>query len=421
MSKENLTFVETLVYGHQRCEIWTNGTEGALYQLGNTFLLLGYMGGSSMFGAVYIFSCLAPGFLCHALWGWMTMCGLDVFTWSLVLIALCLLQLVHLVFRLCQDSFPREELRSLYNTVYLPLNVPLPIFKEVAGACENRVVPLGTEENYALEGKTPINQLSLLLSGRIRVSLEGQFLHYIFPYQFLDSPEWESLRPTEEGNFQVTLTAETECRYISWPRRKLYLLLAKERYIARLFSVMLGNDIADKLYSLNDKLFARSGVRLDIRLPSLYHVLAPPSSSSESPAGVPEPASANQTAPPPRHTHPERNPPNSRAPLRQPWAPDHEQPSGEDSTSLVLEDFADLTGSFMEGQHSRRSSCMGSSGPYRYAQTVTLAPPSRPRIRESERPPRRMEPREDPTHSHDHTYSLLSPRSRETENTTTTI
>ncbi|XP_035250354.1 popeye domain-containing 2 isoform X1 [Anguilla anguilla] len=352
MSQENLTFLETLVYGHEPCEIWTNGTEGALYQLGNTLLLLGYMGGSGTFGAIYIYCCLAPGFLCHALWGWMTVCGLDVFSWSLLFIALCLLQLVHLAFRLHQDSFPGEELRSLYNTIYLPLDVPLPVFKEVAGACENRVLSLGMEETYALEGKTPINRLSLLLSGRIRVSLEGQFLHYIFPYQFLDSPEWESLRPTEEGNFQVTLTAETDCRYISWPRRKLYLLLAKERYIARLFSVMLGNDIADKLYSLNDKLFAKSGVRLDIRLPSLYHVLAPSSTSDSAASGTeqrhPEPAPANRTALPPHQTHPERNPPNSRVPHRQPWPSDNELPSGEDSTSLVLEDFADMTGSFMD-------------------------------------------------------------------------
>ena len=38
---------------------------------------------------------------------------------------------------------------------------------------------------------------------RGRVSQDGQFLHYIFPYQFMDSPEWESLRPSEEGVFQV--------------------------------------------------------------------------------------------------------------------------------------------------------------------------------------------------------------------------
>ncbi|KAG7467255.1 hypothetical protein MATL_G00151280 [Megalops atlanticus] len=320
MWKENSTLFETVIYGHPQCETWTNGTEGALYQLGSTLLSLGYMGGSGAYGALYIFGFLVPSFLCYTLWGWVTVCGADVFFWNLLLVVICLLQLVHLLFRLRQDGFPDEEFRSLYTAVYLPLNVPLPVFKEVTAACENRVLSLGVEENYALEGKTPIDQLSLLLSGRIRVSLEGQFLHYVFPYQFLDSPEWESLRPTEEGNFQVTLTAETDCRYISWPRRKLYLLLAKERYISRLFSVMLGNDIADKLYSLNDKLFAKSGVRLDIRLPSLYHVLAPSSTSEGSGSapdrdGAEEHGAANPRPPPRRPPHPP-----SQAP-RGTWCP----------------------------------------------------------------------------------------------------
>ncbi|KAM3846662.1 popeye domain-containing protein 2 isoform 2-T2 [Vipera latastei] len=112
---------------------------------------------------------------------------------------------------------------------------------------------------------------------RVKVSQDGQFLHYVFPYQFLDSPEWESLQPSEEGTFQVTLTAEIDSCFISWQRKKLYLLLAKERYIARLFSVLLGYDISEKLYALNEKLFAKFGLQFDIRLPSLYHVLGPTS------------------------------------------------------------------------------------------------------------------------------------------------
>lgn len=42
-----------------------------------------------------------------------------------------------------------------------------------------------------------------LCLARIRVTVDGEFLHHIFPFQFLDSPEWDSLRPTEEGIFQV--------------------------------------------------------------------------------------------------------------------------------------------------------------------------------------------------------------------------
>lgn len=148
---------------------------------------------------------------------------------------------------------------------------------------------------------------------------------------------------------QVTLTAETDCSFITWPRRQLYLLLARERYIARLFSVLLGYDISEKLYALNEKLFAKFGLRFDIRLPSLYHVLEPAPSDAEV---EPEPAEPEE---PPVPSRPpvfvQRAPPAScapppLAPARIP-RPDSDL-SGEDSTSLVLEDFAELTGSFMD-------------------------------------------------------------------------
>ncbi|XP_023258022.1 popeye domain-containing protein 2 isoform X2 [Seriola lalandi dorsalis] len=280
MSSDNSTLLDNLLFA-PLCDGWSNNTEGAIYHLGNTMLFLGYMGGSGAYGCLFIFGFLTPAFLCLTLWGWMTMCGLDVFTWNLLLLLACFVQICHLLFRLHQEGIRREELTSLYQAVYLPLGVPVQVFKEIASAFENKVVELKAGETYAVEGKTPINQLSFLLSGRINVSLEGQFLHYIHRHQFLDSPEWESLRPNEEGKFQVTLTAEEDSRYISWRRRRLYMLISKERYIARLFSVMLGYDIAEKLYNLNNKLYIKSGVLLDIRLPSLYHVLAPSSQSSE--------------------------------------------------------------------------------------------------------------------------------------------
>ncbi|KAL1268010.1 hypothetical protein QQF64_033373 [Cirrhinus molitorella] len=310
MNSGDSTLIDSVIFNHTLCDGWANSTEGAIYHLGNTILFLGYMGGSGAYGALYIFSFLAPAFLCLALWGWLTVCGLDVFLWNLLLMLQCLAQ----------------------------------VFKEITGASENKVLSLAAEETYAVEGKTPIDQLSFLLSGRIRVSLEGQFLHYIFPHQFLDSPEWESLRPTEEGNFQVTLTAETDCRYISWRRRRLYLLLSKDRYIARIFSVMLGSDIADKLYSLNDKLFAKSGVRLDIRLPSLYHVLAPSppgsegGSASSPPRGsqgdatvVPvDPAPSNQSSDA-RNVHPDQGKTPVPKPPHQHWPSDTEMPSEDDT------------------------------------------------------------------------------------------
>ncbi|CAL8240449.1 unnamed protein product [Merluccius merluccius] len=377
MSSDNSSLVAGLLYAHQPCDGWTNNTEGAIYHLGNTILLLGYMGGSGPYGCLFIFGFMVPSFLCMQLWAWLSVCGVDVFTWNLLLTLACLAQICHLLHRLRRQGLASEELSSLYQAVFLPLGVPIQVFQEVTGAFDNKVLELKAGDTYAVEGKTPIDQLSFLLSGRMCVSLEGQFLHYVHRHQFLDSPEWESLRPSEEGNFQVTLTAEEDCRYVLWRRRRLYMLLSRERYVARLFSVMLGFDIAEKLYALNNKLFVKSGVRLDIRLPSLYHVLlAPPArasrSSSDGDGGngnAPRDQRGSGDGPDRRQgslgDDPTADYQNSQNYHKQgpgaaaqddprdgeagPWAADPAPPpSGEDSSSLVLEDFADVAGSLMD-------------------------------------------------------------------------
>lgn len=165
MSGENSTLIDSLFFSPV-CNGWTNNTEGAMYHLGNTILFLGYMGGSGAHGCLFIFGFLTPAFLCLTLWGWLTLCGLDVITWNLLLLLVCLAQICHLLYRLHQEGLPSEELTSLYQAVYLPLGVPIQVFKEIAGAFENKVLEMKAGETYAVEGKTPIDQLSFLLSGR---------------------------------------------------------------------------------------------------------------------------------------------------------------------------------------------------------------------------------------------------------------
>lgn len=157
----------------------------------------------------------------------------------------------------------------------------------------------------------------------------------------------------------MTLTAETECSYISWPRKNLYLLLNRERYISRLFSALLGYDISEKLYTLNDKLFAKFGLRFDIRIPSLYHVLSPSASDGE-PESEKDDEEALEAAVSPAQARPiciVPTPPCSAPPAttnfpvplpraRMPRMPRPDSGNlGEDSTSLVLEDFEEVSGS----------------------------------------------------------------------------
>ncbi|XP_029688249.1 popeye domain-containing protein 3 isoform X2 [Takifugu rubripes] len=211
------------------CERWRGGSEGAVFHLANIFFFFGFTGGSSLYGLLYLFTLLSAGFFCSTLWAWSEPCSTDSFLWSLVLFG-------------------------------------------IVACSEGEVHNLEPDHCFAVEGRTAIDKLSVLLSGRVRVTVNGEFLHFIHPFQFLDSPEWDSLRPSEEGLFQVTLCADHHCKYVAWRRKKLYLLFAKHRYIARIFALVVRNDISEKLFSLNHRAVDSSGRRYDLRLPTYCHV-----------------------------------------------------------------------------------------------------------------------------------------------------
>ncbi|NXX32861.1 POPD3 protein, partial [Nicator chloris] len=271
---ENASFWESLIYAHPMCTTWKQEAEGSIYHLASIFFVVGFMGGSGFFGLLYVFSLLGLGFLCSSVWAWLDVCAADIFSWNFVLFTICFVQFVYVTYQVRSVAFDRE-FQELYSALFQPLGISLTVYRKIVLCCDAEVITLEKEHCYAMQGKTPIDKLSLLVSGRIRVTVDGEFLHYIFPLQFLDSPEWDSLRPTEEGIFQVTLTAETDCRYVAWRRKKLYLLFAKHRFISRLFSILIGSDIAEKLYALNDRVQVGQGFRYDIRLPNFYHVALP--------------------------------------------------------------------------------------------------------------------------------------------------
>ncbi|XP_061574127.1 popeye domain-containing protein 3 [Cololabis saira] len=264
---------------YPRCERWSGGSEGSVFHLGNALLLLGFMGCVGGGGGLpappqallALLALLAPGFLLLAVAAWPDPCTADPFLWNSALFGLCAGRAVHVAYRLRSLSFD-QELQELYNHMFRKAGVSLVHFGEIVLAGEPEVGELQKEQRFAAEGKTPIDKLSVLLSGRVAVSVHGEFLHFIYPFQFLDSPEWDSLRPSEDGLFQVTLRAEETCRYVTWRRKKLYLLFAKHRYIARIFALIVRSDIAEKLYSLNDQACNGSGHRYDLRLPSYCHM-----------------------------------------------------------------------------------------------------------------------------------------------------
>ncbi|KAK1127865.1 hypothetical protein K0M31_003357 [Melipona bicolor] len=124
-------------------------------------------------------------------------------------------------------------------------------------------------EAYAMQNLTRTDRLALLLSGKVNVLSDSNFLHPILPCEFLDSPEFESSRASVDDKFKVSIVAASSCRYLYWQRSALEYLLVKEAYLATVLTTLVARDIATKLYAMNNKIVTDKGSHLDIRLPTI--------------------------------------------------------------------------------------------------------------------------------------------------------
>nr|CAI5829404.1 unnamed protein product [Callosobruchus analis] len=132
-----------------------------------------------------------------------------------------------------------------------------------------QIMSLHAGEAYAVQNLTRTDRLGLLLSGKVNVLSDNQFLHPILPCEFLDSPEFESSRNTVDDKFKVSIVACSTCRYLYWQRSALEYLFVKDTYIATVLTTIIARDIATKLYAMNNKIVTAKGSHLDIRLPSI--------------------------------------------------------------------------------------------------------------------------------------------------------
>ncbi|CAH0749749.1 unnamed protein product [Diatraea saccharalis] len=93
----------------------------------------------------------------------------------------------------------------------------------------------------------------------MRVSCDETHLHFIQPYQFVDSPEWEANREQSDDVFQVTVVAEEVCTCVCWPRMRLERVLRHRPALKVVLDCLIGKDITHKLYSVSEGLTAGAG------------------------------------------------------------------------------------------------------------------------------------------------------------------
>ncbi|XP_054262612.1 blood vessel epicardial substance-like [Macrosteles quadrilineatus] len=255
--------------GLMSCGEWEPAQHN-LFQLSNIFFAAAFMVPRKFKQSVLVLrALLCAGFIVSALWAGIHVCTPDMFAWNLLLAGL---NLIHAVILTCRFLPPAlsVELTELYVRMFKPLKVSRNHFKELTR--EASLLQLNTGENYAKEDSTPADErLSILLRGKLKVSVEGMHLHYIHPFQFIDSPEWEAGHETSDDLFQVTISAEEDSLYLCWPKIKMARVLRHRPMLRTILSNLIGKDITQKLYSLNEQLGSALQLNMINKVPKADH------------------------------------------------------------------------------------------------------------------------------------------------------
>ncbi|XP_061479446.1 blood vessel epicardial substance isoform X3 [Rhineura floridana] len=181
------------------------------------------------------------------IWATLFRCAVDIMIWNTAFLVINLLHFIYLLYKRRPIKIDKE-LSSLYKRMFEPLHVPPELFQRLTGQFCN-IQTLKTGQAYAAEDKTSVDdRLSILLK---------------------DSPEFRSTQMNRGEKFQVSITADDNCKFLCWSRERLTYFLESEPFLFEIFKYLIGKDITNKLYLLNDPtLNDKTSQKID-RQPSL--------------------------------------------------------------------------------------------------------------------------------------------------------
>ncbi|XP_035989234.1 blood vessel epicardial substance isoform X1 [Fundulus heteroclitus] len=255
------------------CQEWEQAHH-MLFHLGNLSLLLGLVIPTTLgLHMILLRLFLLTGCCLFIAWASLYRCNLDVMVWNVVFLVVNFMHLFFLLYKRRPVKIDRE-LRSVYKRMFEPLHVQQALFQRLTGQfCTIQTLKKG--QAYAAEDKTSVDErLSILLKGKMKVSYRGHFLHNIYTYSFIDSPEFRSTEMHRGEKFQVTIVAEESCKFLCWSRERLTYFLESDTFLNEVFKYLIGKDITNKLYSLNDPTLSDKAVKKMDRQPSLCSQLS---------------------------------------------------------------------------------------------------------------------------------------------------
>lgn len=255
------------------CQEWEQ-THHLLFHLGNFSLLLGLAVPTTLaLHMIMLRLLLTTGCGFFIAWATLYRCNMDLMVWNVVFLVVNFMHFFFLLYKRRPIKIDRE-LRSVYKRMFEPLHVQESLFQRLTGQfCTIQTLKKG--QAYAAEDKTSVDErLSILLKGKMKVSYRGHFLHNIYTNSFIDSPEFRSTEMHRGEKFQVTIMAEENCKFLCWSRERLTYFLESDTFLNEVFKYLIGKDITNKLYSLNDPTLSDKALKKMDRQPSLCSQLS---------------------------------------------------------------------------------------------------------------------------------------------------
>lgn len=244
------------------CRAWQDA-QHALFQLANLCAAVSLLTpGSFRYHLLFLRCLLLVAFFLFVLWAGLFVCMVDVLIWNGIFL---LVDLVHII-GLAYHNFPGKFSASLadyYSRRLKPLRVSTRDYSDLCSVGE--ILPLRMGCHYAQEGFTDGGRkLSVLLRGRLKVTVADIFLHYVEANEFVDSPEFDAVPLATDPSqlpvrkFQVTITACEDCLVLTWTRATLMEFLEFNPFLAAVLSNLVGKDVSDKLYRVQEHLMKES-------------------------------------------------------------------------------------------------------------------------------------------------------------------
>ncbi|XP_069462690.1 blood vessel epicardial substance-like isoform X2 [Ambystoma mexicanum] len=255
------------------CENWRE-IHHLVFHLANMCFAAGLVIPTTLkFHMIFLRGMLCLGCAFFIIWASLFRCAIDIMIWNAVFLSINLMHFVYLLYKKRPIKI-EKELKGIYKRLFEPLHVPPELFQRLTGQFCN-IQTLQKGQAYAVEDKTTVDdRLSILLKGKMKVSYRGHFLHNIYPNAYIDSPEFRSTQMNRGEKFQVTITADDTCKFLCWSRERLTYFLESEPFLFEIFKYLIGKDITNKLYSLNDPTLSDKVAKTMDRQPSLCSQLS---------------------------------------------------------------------------------------------------------------------------------------------------